>query len=82
MGEEQPTLFPLEFNRSIVVEARSERLSGDSGALMLREAYSRLGLDDFFGERLVDRRDACLHRPKVDSDSNRKWTPVPMESGQ
>jgi len=39
MGEEQGTLFLPDFNRSIRVEGRSERLSGDAGALLLREPH-------------------------------------------
>ena len=56
MGESQYTLFQPEFNRSIRVETRPERLSGQSGALLSREAWSRLKLDAFFEERLVDPR--------------------------
>ena len=56
MGEDQCTLFALEFNRSIQVEHREERLTGDAGALVLREVFSRLGLEEFFTEGLVDAR--------------------------
>jgi hypothetical protein len=38
------------------VESRPERLTGDAGAVILREVFSRLGLDQFFEERLVDPR--------------------------
>ena len=60
MGEAQDTLFSLEFNRSVEVEARPERLSGDAGALLLREVWSGLGMDEFFGERLLDPRNPTL----------------------
>lgn len=56
MGESQGTLFPLEFNRSIRVEARGDRLSSDSGALLLRELMERLGYTPRFAEHLRDPR--------------------------
>src|SRR5215218_7435248 len=57
MGESQGTLFPLEFNRSIHLEARPERVSGDSGALLLRELMDRLGYPRLFQRHLRDPRD-------------------------
>lgn len=57
MGEVQGTLFRPEFNRSIQVEARPERLSADTGALLLRELAQRLGLPGLFQEHLSDPRD-------------------------
>lgn len=62
MGEAQHSLFSLEFNSSVTVEARPERLTGDAGALLLREVLSRLRLDEVFEQRLVDRRDPALVR--------------------
>ncbi len=56
MGEVQCNLFRPEFNRSIEVEARPERLSGDAGALLLREIFSLLEMEQFFEERLSDPR--------------------------
>ena len=56
MGERQSTLFRPEFNRSIEVEAREERLSGDAGVLVLREVFSSLGMDEFFKRHLIDPR--------------------------
>lgn len=56
MGARQSTLFTAEFNGAVQVEAREERLSADAGALLLREAFSRLGMDEFFTTRLVDPR--------------------------
>lgn len=44
MGEAQGTLFPAEFNRSVRIEARPERLSADAGALLMRDLTDRLGL--------------------------------------
>lgn len=58
MGDSQATLFQPEFNRSIRVEARRERLSGDAGTLLLRELMDRTGLSDLLLEHLDDERDA------------------------
>lgn len=55
MGEEL-SLFRPEFNRSIRVEARPERLSSEAGALLLRETLERQGLLDFLCQNLVDTR--------------------------
>ena len=49
-----------EFNRSIRIEARPERLSSDAGALMLREVAERLGLLAWLKRRLDDPRDPLL----------------------
>lgn len=59
MGESQGTLFQPEFNRSIQVEARAERLSADAGALFLRELMQRSGLERLLLEHLCDARDAA-----------------------
>jgi hypothetical protein len=56
MGESQLTLFQPKFNRSIRVEARAERLSGDAGALLLRELADRLGYRALLAEALADPR--------------------------
>lgn len=55
MGEEL-SLFTPEFNGSIRVEARPERLTCEAGAVLLRETMERLGVVKFLGERLVDSR--------------------------
>jgi hypothetical protein len=57
MGEGQATLFPLEFNRSVVVEARRQRITADAGAVLLRELLHRSGLSELIGEHLVELRD-------------------------
>jgi hypothetical protein len=59
MGESQGTLFPLEFNRSIHLEARPECVSGESGSLLLRELMDRLGYPHLFARHLRDPRDAA-----------------------
>jgi hypothetical protein len=54
-----------EFNGSIRIEARQERLTSDAGALCLREALERLGMLEWLEERLVDER-------------NPRWTTYPL----
>jgi len=67
VGEVQSTLFGLEFNRSIQVEARGERLTGDAGGLLLREVFSRLELEEFFERNLVDpRHPALITHPQIE----------------
>jgi hypothetical protein len=60
MGEAHPTRFPFSFNRSLDVEGRPERLTGDSGALLLREVDTRLGVTEHLAARLLDPRDQRL----------------------
>jgi hypothetical protein len=59
MGDSQGTLFPLEFNRSIHLEARPECVSGDSGSLLMRVVMDRLGYPELFARHLRDPRDAA-----------------------
>jgi len=67
VGEVESTLFSPEFNRSIQVESRPERLTGDAGALVLREVFSRLGLEELFAERLVDPREpGSVRHPQIE----------------
>jgi hypothetical protein len=56
MGEEQGTLFCPEFNQSIRVEARPEKLTSDAGALLVREVMDRLGYAELFERHLTDPR--------------------------
>lgn len=60
MGEGNLALFRAEFNRSLRIEARPERLTSEAGAVVLREVLERLGLIDWLVERLVDPRDPDL----------------------
>ena len=60
MGEGNLALFRAEFNRSLRVESRPERLTSDAGAVVLREVLERLGLVDWLVGRLVDHRDPEL----------------------
>lgn len=56
MGERRRSLFQAKFNRSVRVEAASEPLTEDTGALFLREVAELLGLPELIDE-LVDARD-------------------------
>lgn len=56
MGEEQGILFSPEYNRSIRVEARPEKLTSDAGALVMREVMDRLGYSRLFSRHLTDPR--------------------------
>jgi hypothetical protein len=56
MGEEQGTLFPLDFNRSVRIEARPERLTQDAGVLLVRSLCDRLGLSGLVKRCLSDER--------------------------
>ena len=58
MGESQGTLFQPEFNRSIQVEARRQRLSTEAGALVLRELMERMGWAALMRKHLTDGRDS------------------------
>ncbi|MBU1345290.1 MAG: IS1380 family transposase [Proteobacteria bacterium] len=60
MGERQPTLFSMDFNRSIKVEARPERLTADAGVLLQREVIERLGIIDWMVKRIDDPRNQDL----------------------
>lgn len=60
MGEGNLALFRAEFNRSLRIEARPERLTSEAGAVVLREVLERLGLVDWLVTRLVDHRDPEL----------------------
>lgn len=55
MGEEL-SLFRPEFNRSLRVEARAERLTSEAGAVLLREVLERLGITEWLAQKLVDSR--------------------------
>ena len=55
MGE-SIRLFRPSFNRSLRVDCRSERLTGDPGAVLLREVLDRSDVVDRLGRRLRDTR--------------------------
>ena len=56
MGESQATLFQPNFNRSVHVEARADRVTADAGALLIRELVERSGLRQQLEKALVDTR--------------------------
>jgi hypothetical protein len=56
MGEDL-TPVRTKFNGSLRVEARPERLTGEAGAMILREVIERLGMHRWLVERLHDPRD-------------------------
>jgi Transposase DDE domain group 1 len=45
-----------EFNGSLRIEGRPERLTSESGAVILREVMERMGITEWLVEHLVDRR--------------------------
>jgi hypothetical protein len=55
MGETLPLLMPT-FNRSLVIEARPERLSSDGGAILLRELLEHSSIIPWMVARLADPR--------------------------
>jgi Transposase DDE domain group 1 len=59
LGEEL-TLFRPEFNGSLRVEARAERLSSEAGAIVLREVVERYGITKWLAKRLEDPRSPDL----------------------
>ncbi len=60
MGERQPTLFSMDFNRTIKVEARPERLTAEAGVLLQREVIKRLDILDWMVQRIDDPRNQEL----------------------
>lgn len=60
MGEDQLSLFPLDFNRSIRIEDRPEKLTGDAGVLAIRQIDHRLGLTDWLARTIIDPRNQQL----------------------
>lgn len=57
MGEANSRVFEPTFNGSVKVEVREERLTSETGALLLREADHRLGLIESLAGEMTDRRD-------------------------
>lgn len=60
MGETIPPIRP-SFNHSVHIEGRPERLTAETGALLLREADERLGLVRDMAAKLEDGRGASVH---------------------
>src|SRR3954466_10198891 len=55
MGE-TPLPFTTSFNASLSIEARPERLTGDAGAVLVREVIERTGILEWMTARLHDPR--------------------------
>ena len=55
MGETLQPVIP-GFNRSLRVESRADRLTGDPGAVLLREVLERSGIVSWMTARLNDPR--------------------------
>jgi len=55
MGETLQAVTP-GFNRSLRIESRADRLTGDPGAVMLREILERSGIVGWMTARLKDPR--------------------------
>lgn len=63
MGE-RITQASFDFNRSVRVEVRPERVTSDAGSLLVRETIGRLGIDRWLGRHLVDfRREDLITHP-------------------
>ena len=62
MGEAQEWLFEPSFNRAVKVCASDERITSDSGLVLLREADQRSGVTEWLAERLFDPRRQDLVR--------------------
>lgn len=52
-----------EFNGSLRIESRPERLTSEAGAILLREVIERLGMSGWLVQRLEDGRDPELIAP-------------------
>jgi hypothetical protein len=59
MGE-TPLPFAASFNASLSIEARPERLTGDAGAVLVREVIERTGTLAWVTARLHDPRQPHL----------------------
>jgi len=66
MGETLP-LFTTSFNRGLSVESRPERLTGDAGAVLLREILERSGIVPWLVGRLVDPQRADFVTYRLDA---------------
>ena len=62
-----PPLFTTSFNRGLSVESRPERLTGDAGAVLLREVLERSGIVPWLVGRLADPRRADFVTYRLDA---------------
>jgi hypothetical protein len=54
VGEKQNQPFQLWFNPSLKVALQGSRITSDSGLLLVRELYERLGLSALILENIMD----------------------------
>jgi hypothetical protein len=67
MGErDDGTLFRPDFNRAVRVQASSSVVTGDAGALVLREVADRLGYSEAFARVLDHRAQHLVTHPLVE----------------
>ncbi len=59
--------FVTSFNRSIRVECREDRLTGDAGAIPIREVMDRTGVTRELASRLLDPRDSARVRYSLET---------------
>jgi len=59
--------FVTSFNRSIRVECREDRLTGDAGAIPIREVMDRTGVTRELASRLLDSRDSARVRYSLET---------------
>jgi len=57
MGDSQPTAIRPDFNGSLGIEGRPDRLTSNAGTIVLRELDDRLGVSTALARRLTDSRD-------------------------
>jgi len=63
---EQKTLFEFSFNHAVKVRCRTQTVSANTGALLLRETEDRLGIVNEIASRLRDPRDQRYVRHAMD----------------
>ena len=53
---------PFRYNKSVRVEVRPDKVTGDAGVLLCREVLNVIGVDGWMSERIDDPRDRCRIR--------------------
>jgi len=56
MGEKQNRPLQLSFNSSLKLAFQGSRITSDSGLILVREMYERLGLSELIREHRTDHR--------------------------
>ena len=73
MGETL-SLFRSSFNKSLRIESRPERLTGEPGAVLLREIMERTRIIEWLVERLDDPRKGDRGRRHVIEPQSREFS--------